>query len=244
MTLCIVYSLNLILLQEWSMFKGLGEMGLGKLCVFHGIIITLTTVLIIGIMRVSGKPKGNDSDFLLSLPIKKHIIIISKLASKYIFDLFFSILLLLPFVIMYEVTAPSFSIPVLVFGVLTVFLLPLLSVGISQIVEFITVRVFNKIKFGAVLKSLVPTIIYIALMVLMILKTSGYGGVKPGSMEAYFQDRWFSNQILTFIFDQTFVSIISFVGIALVTFTLGVVLQTIIYGKNYGVNTKNSEKIE
>ena len=244
MTLGIVGIFALSLLQAWSMFKGLGEMGLGKLCVFHGIIITLTTVLIIGIMRVSGKPKGNDSDFLLSLPIKKHIIIISKLASKYIFDLFFSILLLLPFVIMYEVTAPSFSIPVLVFGVLTVFLLPLLSVGISQIVEFITVRVFNKIKFGAVLKSLVPTIIYIALMVLMILKTSGYGGVKPDSMEAYFQDRWFSNQILTFVFDQTFISILAFVGITLATFVIGVILQTSIYGKNYGVYSKNSAKIE
>ena len=31
----------LSMLQAWSMFKGLGEIGLGKLCVFHGIIITL-----------------------------------------------------------------------------------------------------------------------------------------------------------------------------------------------------------
>ena len=234
----------LSLLQAWSMFKGLGELGLGKLCVFHGVIITLTTIIIIGIMRVGGKSKGNDTDFLLSLPIKKHIIIISKLFSKYFFDLFFCFLLLLPFVIMYEITAPVFSARVLIFGILTVFIMPLISVAISGIVEFIIVRLFNRVKCGSVLKSLVPTLLYIALLVLMILKTTGYGSVQADSMESYFQDRWLSNQILTFIFDQTFVSIISFVGITIGLFAVGVILQTSIYGKNYGIYSKNSQKIE
>ena len=232
------------LLQAWSMFKGLGSAGLGKLCVFHGIIITLTTLLIIGIMRVTGKTRSNDADFLLSLPIKKRDIIISKILNKYLFDLFFSVILLLPYVVMYEITAANFSVTVLIFGIVTVFLLPLLSIGISQIMEFIVVRLFNKIKIGNVLKSLIPTLIYITLIVLMLIKTSGYGSVQFETMEAYFQDRWLSNQILSFIFDQSLVSIIVFASITLVPAIVGLLLQINIYGKNFGTYTNNKEKLE
>ena len=124
-------------LQSWGMFVGLGSHGLGKLLVFHGIITTLTTILIIGVMRVTAKTKGSDTDFLLSLPIKKRDIVISKLISEYLFDLFFCVMLLLPFIVMYEITAPVFEINVLIFGIITVLFLPLLSVGISQIMKFI-----------------------------------------------------------------------------------------------------------
>ena len=231
-------------LQSWSMFKGLGSMGLGKLCVFHGIITTLTTLLIIGIMRVTGKTKTNDSDFLLSLPIKKRDIIISKLINKYLFDLFFSTLLLLPFIVMYEITAVNFSAMVLIFGCITVFILPLLSVGVSQIMEFIVVRLFNKIKYGNVLKSLIPTLVYIALLTLMIIKTSGYGTVQFESMEAYFQDRWFSNQVLSFIFDQSWLSILVVLSITLVPAIIGILLYINIFGKNFGIYSNKKTSIE
>lgn len=230
-------------LQAWSMFKGLGGFGLGKLCVFHGIITTLTVMLIIGIMRVTGKAKGNDSDFLLSLPIKKRDIIISKMVNKYLFDLFFSVVLLLPYIVMYEITAPTFSAMVLIFGIISVLFLPLLSVGISQIMEFIVIRLFNKIKIGNILKSLIPTAIYIALMVLLLTKTGGYGSVQFDSMEAYFADRWISNQILQFIFDQKLLSILVFAALTLLPITIGTILQISIYGKNFGVYTNKQKDV-
>ncbi|MBO4569755.1 MAG: hypothetical protein J5689_00860 [Clostridia bacterium] len=226
--------------QAWSMFEGLK---LGKLCVFHAIITTLTVLLIIGIMRVTGKTKGNDADFLLSLPIKKRDIIISKLVNKYLFDLFFSVIMLLPYIVIYEITAPAFSANVLIFGIIVTLFLPLLSVGISEIMEFIVVKLFNRIKFGNVLKSLVPTLIYILLLVLMLIKTSGYGKVQFDSMEAYFADRWLANQILAFIFDQSLVSIIVFVCLTLVPVVIGTLLYINIYGKNFGVYTSAKKEI-
>ena len=231
-------------LQAWSMFEGLGKLGLGKLCVFHGIITTITVILIIGIMRVTGKTRGSDADFLLSLPIKKRDIIISKLLNQYLFDLFFSTVLLLPFIVMYEITSPIFSAEVLIFGLLTVLFLPLLSVGISQMMEFIVVKLFNKMKHGNILKSLVPTIIYIALIVLMLIKTSGYGTVQYESMESYFADRWLSNQILAFIFEQKLISIIVFISITLLPAIIGILLQINIYGKNFGIYVNKKESFE
>ena len=229
--------------QAWSMFEGLGPMGLGKLCVFHGIITTIVTLLVIGIMRVTAKTKSNDSDLLLSLPIKKRYIIISKLINKYVFDLVFSVILLLPFIVIYEITAPVFSIAILIFGILTVIILPLLSVGVSLIMEYLVVRLFNRMKFGTILKSLIPTIFYIILIALMLVKTSGYGTVQFDSMESYFQDRFISNQILTFIFDQSLVSILVFAGITLIPALIGTILQIKIYGKNFGVYTSKKENV-
>ena len=220
--------------QAWSMFSGLK---MGKLCVFHAVITTLTVLLIIGIMRVSGKTKGNDADFLLSLPIKK-------LVNKYLFDLFFSFFMLAPYIVLYEITAPAFSAPVLIFGFVAVLFLPLMSVGISQIMEFIVVRLFNKIKGGEILKSLVPTVIYIVALVLMLIKTSSYGTVVFESMEAYFADRWISNQVLTFIFDQTWVSIVVFACITILPAVVGTLLYINIYGKNYGVYSSAKTTLE
>ena len=231
-------------LQAWSMFQGLGSVGLGKVCVFHAVTTTLTVLLIIGIMRVTGKTKGNDADFLLSLPIKKRDIIISKVVNKYLFDLFFSFTMLIPYIVLYEITAEAFSPQILIFGIIAALFLPLLSVGISQIMEFIVVRLFNRIKGGAFLKSLIPTFIYILLLVLLLIKTSGYGTVQPESIEAYFQDRWLSNQILTFIFDQSLLSILVFAGITLIPCTIGILLYINIYGKNFGLYSNKKEKVE
>jgi len=229
--------------QAWTMFDGLGRMGLGKLCVFHSVITTLTVCLIVGVMRVAGKTKTSDADFLLSLPIKKRDIIVAKLIGKYLFDLFLTLVLLIPYIIMYNITADVFSANVLIFGILVTLFLPMLSVGISLIMDFIVVRLFNRMKFGSVLKSLIPTLIFITVMILLTIKTSGYGKVQYESMESYFQDRWLANQILKFIFDQTLVSILTFIGITILPITIGIILHTNIYGKNFGVYTNTNHNL-
>ena len=89
--------------QAYSMFKGLGSLGLNNLCLFHAYLTALSVMVIIGVMRVSGNTKTSDSELLLSLPIKKRDIIISKTINKYLFDLFFSITLVLPYIVLYQI---------------------------------------------------------------------------------------------------------------------------------------------
>ena len=234
---------GLYFFQSWSLFYNLIGMGFGKLCVFHGIVTTITVLFAIAIMRVTGKTKGNDTDFLLSLPIKKRDIIISKISSQYIFDLFFSFALLSPFIILYEIYSP-FSVSIIIFSLITIILLPFLSVGISQIMEYIVVRFFNRWKYGNVLKTLIPTALYLSLITLMIVKTSGYGLVQFENLDNYFQDRWLANKVLEFIFNQSLISILSVVGITILTAVFGIILKINTYGKNYGVYVSRNDKIE
>ena len=92
-------------LQAFSMFNGLSKLSLEKVCLFHAILTTLVVICIIGIMRTSANAKTNDADFLLSLPINRRDIIISKTINKYIFDFFFAFTLFVPFLVLYQIFA-------------------------------------------------------------------------------------------------------------------------------------------
>jgi len=227
--------------QAYTMFDGLGRMGLGKLCVFHGIITALTVVVIIGVMRVTGETKHNDNDFLLSLPIKKRDIIISKTINKYIFDLFFVFLLFVPYVLLYQIF-DTFTFRVSFMGLVVVLVLPLLSVGISYIFDFVITRLFNKFRLGNLFKSLISTFLFVLIMVMLLVKTFTYGTVQFATMEDYFADRPVSNLILKTLFDGSFLNILLFLLMTIVPFLIGLTLFGINFGKNFvGYANKNKE---
>ena len=65
--------LMLSFLQAYSQFVGMAPMGLSKIALFNGLLITFVIIVLYIAMKVTATPKTNDSDLLLSLPIKKHI---------------------------------------------------------------------------------------------------------------------------------------------------------------------------
>lgn len=226
--------------QAYSMFKGLGSIGLSKVCLFHAYLTALTVIVIIGVMRVSANSKNNDTDLLLSLPIKKRDIIISKTINKYLFDLFFSITLILPYIILYQVFN-SFSLSLTLLGILTIFLLPLCSVGISYILDFIVTRLFNRLKYSSLVKSLFSVFIFIIIMSLMLIKTFFYGSVNPSNINAYFSDRFFSNMFLNFALNTTPISVVVVLCVTILPFIIGLILYSLNFGKTFAkFSSKNS----
>lgn len=232
LTLLIVGMLGMFALytfQAYSMFNGLSKLGLNEVCLFHGFLTGLSVMVIIGIMRVSSNTKGNDTELLLSLPIKKRDIIISKTINRYLFDFFFSCLLIFPYIILYQIFS-HFNLGVLLRGILCVLILPLLSVGISYILDFLVTRLFNKLKFGNLLKSLFSVFIFIVVLALMLVKTFFYGTINSADMQAYFSDRFFSNMFLNFVLKPEILTIMGVLIVTLLPFIVGLIL----YGFNYG----------
>lgn len=88
--------------NAYNTFDGFRELG-GTFPVFNGLFTILVTLLVLGCLRASSTSQNNDSDFLLSLPIKKYTIILSKTLNKYIYDLFFTLVIFLPYVVMYSI---------------------------------------------------------------------------------------------------------------------------------------------
>lgn len=219
-------------LQTYQMFDGLGSLGLNNLVMFHGIITTLTVLVILGVMRSTADVKHSDNDLLLSLPLTKKEIIISKTFNKYFYDFVFTFLLLIPYIVIYQIKT-SFSISITLLGLLSIVILPLTSIGISYICDFIINRIFNKSRFGKLWKSLFTILIFVGVLALMLLKTFGYGNVQATSMEEYFSDRPISYALLRFILNTDIISVLVIFAITFVPITIGIILYSLNFGKSF-----------
>lgn len=228
-------------LQAWSMFNGLAPLGLSKVCIFHASLITLCVLTILGVMRSAGKKKERYQDLLLSLPLKKSDIVLSKLISTYLLDLFFAFALLMPFVVFYFVFN-GFSLGMLLTTILFIFVLPLFSVGLTNITAFVIGRVFNKSKFASFYKSISSVVILLVVFALLIVKTIGYGAVDPANINAYFDNRSLTNFLTKAILNQDLVSILVLTILCAIIFAIGLMMAITSFGKaETGYHAKTAE---
>lgn len=230
-------------LQAYSMFNGLSKMHLEKVCMFHAILTTLTVLTIIGIMRTSVSLRSSDADFLLSLPIKKRDIIISKTLNKYLYDLCFAFLLFVPYLVLYQIYA-GFSSKVFFLGLAFLVLIPLVSVSISYLCDFIVSRLFNRMKLGGLFKSFFLVLIFVLIMILMLFKTFTYGTADFANLDAYFADRPISNFVLSFMFSPNIVSVLTVVLLPLLLFCLAIFLYSLDYGKTFASYSSNKKELK
>lgn len=230
-------------LQAYSMFKGLGQLHLEKVCIFHAILTSLTVIVIIGIMRSSANQKNCDTDFLLSLPIKKSTIIISKTLNKYIFDFFFAFVLFAPYMVLYLIMA-EFNLTLLILGILFIFVLPLLSVGISYICDFVITRLFNRMRLGNLFKSFTLLLLFVLVMGLMLIKTFTYGMADFNNLQAYFSDRPICNLILNFLFAPNVFNVLFVILGTFLPFLVGVSLYSLNYGKTFASYVSNNKNLK
>lgn len=230
-------------LQAYGMYRDLSIVHLEKVCLFHAILTSLSVIVVIGIMRYSATPKNDDTDFLLSLPIKKRDIILSKTLNKYIFDFFFVFLLFAPYFVLYFVFC-GFSLSVFILGILYMFLLPLLSVGISYICNFVISHLYNRLKLGNLLKSFTLILLFVLVMALMLTKTFTYGNIDITNLDAYFADRPICNIILQYLFSPNLWNILFVVCGTVLPFVLGLVLYISSYGKTFAKYSSSSKVLK
>lgn len=230
-------------LQAYGMYRDLSIVHLEKVCLFHAILTSLSVIVVIGIMRYSATPKNDDTDFLLSLPIKKRDIILSKTLNKYLFDFFFVFLLFAPYLALYFIFA-GFNLTLLILGLLYMFLMPLLSVGISYICNFVISHLYNRLKLGNLLKSFTLILLFVLVMALMLTKTFTYGTVDFSNLDAYFADRPISNIILQFLLSPNVINILIVVCGTVLPFVLGLVLYTSSYGKTFAKYSSTSKVLK
>ena len=220
-------------------FRDLGE----KFAIFNGLFTILVTLLVLGALRATSQNAQNsDSDFLLSLPIKKYVIIISKTLNKYIYDLFFTLVIFTPYVVIYSVFY-GFNLVFVIMSILLILLLPLMSVGLTYIVDFFITRLFNKSKFAGILKSLFSLFLFGMAFVFIIIMSTDYTFLEASSIDAYFTSRPFTNLLLNFVFTPNFLNILLTLLLTVGVFILGTLLFTLNYGKTFIGYKSNKETL-
>ena len=221
---------SLYFVQANTMVNTFAKSGIASIGVYHAIMTALCVNVIIGVMRVSAKSKTNDSDLLLSLPLSRADIIISKTLNIYLFDLFFDVVLLLPYIILYMVYT-AFNWWILISGLVVMFLLPLLSIGISYVLDFLITRLFNRFKSSSLIKSLITVAIYLFVFALLMLKTFTYGMQDASHLNEYFSDRFFTYNFYKILLEKDILSIVIGACVIFIPFVLGMVLYCLNFGK-------------
>lgn len=227
--------------QAYSMYYGFSQIGISQVCLFHASLIAFCVLIILSVMRAGTSNTNRDLDLLLSLPIKKPLIVISKSLGLYFLDFAISFLAIMPFSVLFMVFE-GFNLTLLICSIILVILLPLFSVGLSYIFQFIISFIFNKTKFANLLKAIVIVAIFAAAFVLMITKTSVYGTLAPDNLNAFFESDFISNMLMQFMLGQSFSAILFVLAFTIITFAIGVILYSVTLGKSTsGYKSKSTE---
>ncbi len=129
-----------------------------------GLIISVFISVVFALQKITGGQKNNDTELLLSMPFKKIEIVIAKTLASFMFNFFIVILFFLPSIIAYLVYTP-FNMLTVLGCIVMFFLIPLMAVGLSSIIDFLITVCFSNTKFGNISKALFTLITLIAVMV-------------------------------------------------------------------------------
>lgn len=133
-------------------------------------ILSTVLILITGITKVSSTLFGaKDYELLESMPLKHSSIILSKVFVLYIYELVFSIFILLPAIIISSIY--HYNTTVLIFGILSMFFLPTFPLLIGAILG-LPLSVLFKSKYGSIITTILYVIFIIILMFFVYAKSN------------------------------------------------------------------------
>lgn len=202
-----------------------------------------TTALMFSLMLIATEGsvgmKSTDEEMLLSLPIKKYDIIISKILYYIIFDLVIIMMLLLPSYIIYGIVVESAKISLVIRGIIMIVGVALFSNGCSGIVNTCFNRLTKKFKHSSVIQSLLSLLLVVVFVFIYISFT--LLSQNPESMVRFYQI--YPIRLLSeFVLKGEVVDSIVLAILVLIPFMISIVLKTKLFGKNF--NTYHSDNKE
>ncbi len=147
-----------IFLEQAKEFPGAEQMAMYTNCT-----LAILMLLFLTIMRSVMPSKNRDSDLLLSFPLKKMEITISKSLYNYIVDLVLFLSILLPSFIVYVIMVSSANVFIVIRGFFLILLLPLVSNALATFIGLMTNKLILKFKYYSIVQTAI-----------IIILTAGY----------------------------------------------------------------------
>lgn len=152
-------------------FAGLGgstaynmiKYGLDEYAIFTSISVSMIVALMFGVTNSSRDARGNDTDMLVSMPIPKSSIVLSKLLGMYLLDVLCSLMMLVPCMVIL-CTKGGHSMVMFWRGLGVSLLLPALPLFISLLVGALISFLKKNTKFGQIISTVVFIIVWGAYM--------------------------------------------------------------------------------
>lgn len=174
------------------------KMNIPEFAIFVGMITALAISLLFGIMRATTKTTARDADMLLSMPIRKSTVVLSKIASQYVFDAPILIIIFSPTVIA-TFAFGGIDPGGLIRGLLLALAMPLFSLTVSMLFGFVFSIIREKLPIGNLLMTgvmmgiLVVYIVWNMQLSSLYTRVSEMGAQKALAMiEVFPPVRWFT----------------------------------------------------
>lgn len=203
-----------------------------------------TTALMLSLMLIATEGsvgiKSTDEEMLLSLPIKKSNVIISKILYYIIFDLIIIMMLLLPSYIIYGIVVENTKISLVIRGMGMIIGVALFSNGCSGIINTCFNRLTKKFKHSSVIQSLLSLLLVVVFVFIYI----GFNllSQNPESMVRFYQI--YPIKLLTeFVLVGAPMDAIILLILVFVPFIISVVLKTKLFGKNVSAYHSNNKEL-
>jgi len=195
-------------------------------CSFAVLMLVFVTLL-----RCVSPQKSKDTNLLLSLPVPRKSIVISKNVYNYIFDLSLFIVILFPGFIVYQVMAPYVESGMMIRGILLILLLPLFSNAISCFIGEFFSKISKKVKHYSVFQAIFSFILIITYLVFNY-SFQYYLQTIEGTVDEIKSKIWLIKIMLDYILDNNWIFFIVFAFISIVLYVLSIVFLSSRLGKS------------
>ncbi|MEA4912217.1 MAG: hypothetical protein VB092_06375 [Oscillospiraceae bacterium] len=223
-----VYLIAMMTVSAVSQTKMFLAYGKPEYALFYGVVYSMLLMLLTAILRGVTPTRSSDADLLLSMPLTRREILLSKSVSRYVFELIPVTAFFLPTVVVYFVMVDH-SAGMLLRGLLVYLLLPLLSVGVAYILSFIMFKISDKFERPQLVSSAL-SIVILLLFMYFNFSISGTGSTDLGALIKIFDSIKPAAWGAFFIARGGLMNLLLYGCVTVAPFALGTALFSLIYG--------------
>lgn len=201
----------------------------------------LIFMVLIVVLKGTSFKKSNDHDLLLSLPISKFIIVLSKILKEYLFDFVSLLFIIMPGYVCYYIFVPNTSFLVVVFGLVVVLLLTLISNAIAIIMNTTISKLTRKLKNAEIFQTIISVLITLCFLVFYFIFNVSMTN-SPSFIDKFvniFLIKW----IVNFIAYHSFVDFIFLFILCVIPFIFAVWIEVHEFNKHNSVRVSNQKDL-
>ena len=199
----------------------------------------LIFMFLIVVLKGTSFKKSSDKDLLMSLPISKFIIVLSKILKEYLFDFVSLLFIMMPGYVCYYIYVPNTSWLIIFFGLIVVVLLTCISNGIAIIMNAVISKLTKRLKNAEIVQTIISVFIVICFLIVYYIFNVSLGN-SPQLVESFINIpviKWIVNIIAYYsITDLLILSLV-----CLVPFAVSVAIEVHGFNKS-DVNKTSSQK--
>lgn len=220
--------------------------GVPEFAIFMSLVSSLTIGILFGLMRAANAPTSSDAELLLSLPVRRVTVVLSKVVTQYIFDSPLMILFFVPSAVTYSLIGGG-DAGSLARGIILALLLPFLPIALTYLLGSAMAKLQEKYKMTGMITTALLMLLVVGYMFLSFQSTSLLTRVSEAGREeslAVIEKIAPLSWLTHFVLDGGFLPVVLSILMLAVPFAIGVWFFASSFGKprnRYRSNNKNLE---